>query len=135
MIPPRPAAGFLSVAVARVTGMVTEEDVRRLALALPEVAERTMYGTPAFSVRGKWFARLREEGDLLVLPVPSEEHKRELLTADPATFTTTPHYDGHASVLVRMGAVDADEMGELLAEAWRLRAPKRLAATLGPPSG
>ncbi|MEW1843953.1 MmcQ/YjbR family DNA-binding protein [Nonomuraea angiospora] len=108
--------------------MVTEDDVRRLALALPETVEKTMYGTPAFYVRGKWFARVREEGDVLVLPVGSEEEKAGLIAAEPAAFFTTPHYDGSAAVLVRFGAVDAGEMGELLADAWRLRAPRRLAA-------
>jgi hypothetical protein len=108
--------------------MVTEDDVRRLALALPETSEKTMYATPAFYVRGKWFARIREEGDLLVLPVSSEEEKAGLIAADPGTFCTTPHYDGHASVLVRLGAVEAGEMGELLTDAWRLRAPRRLVA-------
>ncbi|MEV4171390.1 MmcQ/YjbR family DNA-binding protein [Nonomuraea sp. NPDC049709] len=108
--------------------MVTEDEVRRIALALPETAEKTMYGTPAFYVRNKWFARVREEGDLLVLPVASQEERDALLAAGPATFCTTPHYDGHAIVLVRFGAVDAEEMGELLADAWRLRAPRRLAA-------
>ncbi|MFI7124225.1 MmcQ/YjbR family DNA-binding protein [Nonomuraea sp. NPDC050153] len=112
--------------------MVTEDDVRRLALALPETVEKTMYGTPAFYVRGKWFARVREEGPaaagVLVLPVGSEEEKAGLIAAEPAAFFTTPHYDGYAAVLVRFGAVDAEEMGELLADAWRLRAPKRLVA-------
>jgi hypothetical protein len=108
--------------------MVSEEDVRRIALALPETAEKTMYGTPAFYVRGKWFARIKEEGDALVLPLGAEEEKAALIAADPATFFTTPHYDGSASVLVRLAAVDAAELGELLADAWRLRAPKRLAA-------
>ncbi|MEO3804084.1 MmcQ/YjbR family DNA-binding protein [Nonomuraea sp. B1E8] len=108
--------------------MVTEDDVRRLALTLPETTEKSMYGTPAFYVRGKWFARIREEGDVLVLPVPAEEDKAGLIAAEPAKFFTTPHYDGHAIVLARFGAVDAEEMGELLTEAWRLRAPKRLAA-------
>ncbi|MCF6474031.1 hypothetical protein FAF44_37460 [Nonomuraea sp. MG754425] len=114
--------------------MVTEDDVRRLALALPESAEKPMYGTPAFYVRGKWFARVREEGDLLVLPVASVEDKHELVAAEPAKFGTTPHYDGHAIVLVRFGAVDAAELGELLADAWRLRAPKKLAAAFDPTS-
>ncbi|TMR97056.1 MmcQ/YjbR family DNA-binding protein [Nonomuraea basaltis] len=108
--------------------MVSEDDVRRIALALPETGEKTMYGTPAFYVRGKWFARMREEGDALVLPVASEEEKAGLVAAEPATFFTTPHYDGYAIVLMRLGEVDAEEMGELLVDAWRLRAPKRLAA-------
>jgi len=106
--------------------MVTEDDVRAIALALPETAEKPMYGTPAFYVRGKWFARVREEGDVLVVPVAGEEAKRELIAADPAVYFTTPHYDGHASVLVRFDAVDPGELTELLTDAWRLRAPKRL---------
>ncbi|MFI9836865.1 MmcQ/YjbR family DNA-binding protein [Nonomuraea sp. NPDC051941] len=108
--------------------MVTEDDVRRLALALPGTVEKTMYGTPAFYVRGKWFSRVREEGDVLVLPVGSEEEKAGLIAAGPAAFFTTPHYNGSAAVLVRLGAVDTEEMGELLTDAWRLRAPKRPAA-------
>ncbi|SEG83959.1 hypothetical protein SAMN05444920_105290 [Nonomuraea solani] len=110
--------------------MVTEQDVRRIALALPETAEKSMYGTPAFYVRGKWFARVKEEGDRLVLPVGSVEEKAELIAAEPAKFGTTPHYDGHAIVLVRFAAVDTAEMSELLADAWRLRAPKRLSTDL-----
>ncbi|WP_188192788.1 MmcQ/YjbR family DNA-binding protein [Nonomuraea sp. SYSU D8015] len=108
--------------------MVTEDDVRRIALALPETGEKTMYGTPAFYVRGKWFARVREEGDALVVPVATVEEKAGLIAAEPATFFTTPHYDGYACVLVRLGAVDPEEMTELLTDAWRLRAPKKLVA-------
>lgn len=108
--------------------MVTEDDVRRMALALPETSERSMYGTPAFYVKARWFARIREEGDVLVVPVEAEEHKHELIAAAPGTYFTTPHYDGYAAVLVRMGEVGPDELGELLTDAWRLRAPKRVLA-------
>ncbi|MFI6319203.1 MmcQ/YjbR family DNA-binding protein [Nonomuraea sp. NPDC050556] len=108
--------------------MVTLDDVRRAALALPETSEKLMYGTPAFYVRAKWFARMREEGDVLVVPVASEEHKHELVAAEPGIFFTLPHYDGYASVLVRLQEIGADELGELLTDAWRLRAPKRLQA-------
>jgi hypothetical protein len=113
--------------------MVAEDDVRRIALTLPETAERPMYGTPAFYVRRSWFARIREEGDALVLPVASEEHKRELVAAQPDTFFGTAHYDGYAVVLVRLAAVEPDELTELLTDAWRLRAPKRLVAAFAAP--
>ena len=53
-----------------------------------------------------------------------------LLRADPERFFTTPHYDGHPSVLVRLDAVERDELAELLTDSWRVRAPKRLAASL-----
>lgn len=108
--------------------MVTEDDVRRTALALPGTGEKSMYGTPAFSVRGRWFARIREEGDAIAVPVAAEEEKRELVAARPEVYFTTPHHDGHAVVLVRLAGLDAAELAEVLTDAWRLRAPKRVVA-------
>jgi hypothetical protein len=108
----------------------TESDVRAIALALPETEERPSYGTPGFRVKDRLFARIREEGVLLVW-CADEAEKDFLLRADPEKFFTTPHYDGHPSVLVRLGAVDRDELSELLTDSWRVRAPKRLAASLG----
>jgi hypothetical protein len=107
----------------------TESDVREIALALPETEERPSYGTPGFRVKDRLFARLREPGVLLVR-CADEGEKDFLLRADPAKFFTTPHYDGHPSVLVRLDAVDRDELAELLTDAWRVRAPKRLAQSL-----
>jgi hypothetical protein len=107
----------------------TESDVRAIALSLPETEERPSYGTPGFRVKDRLFARIREEGVLLVR-CADESEKEFLLRADPGKFFTTPHYDGHASVLVRLSAVDRDELAELLTEAWRVRAPKRLAESL-----
>ena len=109
---------------------MTEDDVRRLALSLPATTEKPSYGTPGFRVRDKLFARIRDEGDLLVVWVADLAEKEALLAAEPATFTTTPHYDGHPTVLVRMDVVDVDELAELLADAWRVRAPERLRAEL-----
>jgi hypothetical protein len=110
--------------------MVTESDVRRIALSLPETTEKPSYGTPGFRVRDKLFARVREEGDVLVVWVAGEGEKRGLIAAEPEKFFTTPHYDGHPTVLVRFAGVDEDELRELLTESWRLRAPRRLAARL-----
>src|SRR3954469_5634534 len=109
--------------------MATESDVRELALSLPETEERSSYGTPGFRVKDRLFARIREEG-VLVVWCCDEGEKDFLLRADPGKFFTVPHYDGHASVLVRLAAVDRDELAELLTEAWRVRAPKRLAQSL-----
>lgn len=106
--------------------MVTIEVVRRIALALPETTEQSSYGTPGFRVRNRLFARLRETGDVLVVWVADEGEKQALLAADPGAFFTTAHYAGHASVLVRLAAVDVAELTELLTEAWRVRAPVRL---------
>jgi hypothetical protein len=109
--------------------MATEGDVREIALGLPETEERPSYGTPGFRVKDRLFARIREPGVLLVR-VGDEGEKEFLLRAEPEKFFTTPHYDGHPSVLVRLDAVDRDELAELLADAWRARAPKRLADSL-----
>jgi hypothetical protein len=109
--------------------MATESDVRAIALSLPETEERPSYGTPGFRVKDRLFARIREPGVLLVR-CADEGEKDFLLRADPEKFFTTPHYDGYASVLVRLDAVDRDELAELLTEAWRVRAPKRLAESL-----
>jgi len=110
--------------------MATEDDVRTIALSLPETEERPSYGTPGFRVKDRLFARIREPGVLVVF-CADEGEKDFLLRAEPEKFFTTPHYDGHASVLVRLGAVDREELRELLTDAWRVRAPKRLAASLG----
>src|SRR6201999_991879 len=110
--------------------MVTEDDVRRVALSLPRTTEKPSYGTPGFRVKDKLFARIREEGDVLVVWVAGEGEKQGLIAAEPAKFFTTPHYDGPPSVLVRLPAVDIDELTELLTDSWRLRAPKRVAAEL-----
>lgn len=106
--------------------MVTFETVRRLALALPETAEGTSYGTPAFRVRGKFLARLREEG-VLVVKV-GHDAQEALIRMQPESYFITPHYAGSAAVLVRLEAISDDELRDLLAESWRLHAPKRLVA-------
>jgi hypothetical protein len=106
----------------------TFEDARALALALPEVEEGTSWGSPAFKVRGKLFARLRPEDGLLMVRVADLGEKELLLRSEPEALTTTPHYDGYPSVLVRLEAVERDVLGELLEDAWRTRAPKRLLA-------
>lgn len=109
---------------------MNESDVRAIALSLPATEERPCYGTPGFRVKDRLFARIREEGDVLVLWCADEGEKEFLIAAEPDKFFTTPHYDGHASVLRRLNAVERDELSDLLTEAWRVRAPKRLAASL-----
>jgi hypothetical protein len=107
--------------------MTGEADVRELALALPETTERPSYGTPGFRVKDRLFARLRDDSEVLVLWCENLDEKEFLIGAEPDKFFTTPHYDGHEMILVRLAAVDREELGELLAESWRLRAPRRLA--------
>jgi hypothetical protein len=106
---------------------VTFETVRRLALALPEVEEGTSYGTPAFRVRGKFLARLREDLDSLAVRIDFDA-REVLMTANPETFYITDHYRGYPAILVRLSTVDLDELRDVLEQAWRYSAPKRLAA-------
>jgi len=106
---------------------VSFDAVRDLALALPGMEEGTSYGTPAFRVRKKLVARLKEDGESMVLMVTMDE-KEALLLADPKVYFTTPHYDGYAAILVRFAEVDRRELAELIEGVWRRVAPKRVVA-------
>ncbi|HVH00833.1 MAG TPA: MmcQ/YjbR family DNA-binding protein [Miltoncostaeaceae bacterium] len=106
--------------------MVTDADVRRIALALPETAERPSYGTPGFRVKDRLFARIHQDPGVLVIWCADLIEKESLIESDPDVFFTTPHYDGYPLVLVRMETVDLDRLEALLADSWRVRAPARL---------
>lgn len=107
--------------------MATEDDVRDIALALPEVTEDRWYGTPGYKVAGKGFLRLRTEAEGgLVVFVPHLGEKEALLTANPEAYYTTPHYDGYPAILVNLAAVDLTELRELITESWRIKAPVKL---------
>jgi hypothetical protein len=107
--------------------MATEDDVRDIALSLPETTAELWYGTPGYKVKGKGFLRFRieAEGGLVVF-VSDLGEKEALLTSDPGKFFTTGHYDGYAAVLVRLDAVDVEELRELITDSWMQKAPKRL---------
>ena len=65
--------------------------------------------------------------DVIVFWVESEEAKHELLADESLPFFTTPHFNGHPSVLLRgcrVGELDVDELAEVVADAWLARAPK-----------
>ena len=106
--------------------MASWADVVAAGSDLSGVEESTWYGTAALKVRGKGFCRLRDEGDTLVVPVVDLEDKEALLRSDPAVFFTTPHYDGHAYVLVHLDRVSEAMLREVVEDAWRLRAPESL---------
>jgi hypothetical protein len=106
--------------------MVTEDDVRRLSLSLPGVAEKPSYGTPGFRVRDRLFARMRPEGDAVVLWCDNVDEKAALIASDPTKFFSTPHYDGHPTVLVRLSELEEDELWEVISDSWRARAPQKL---------
>ena len=107
--------------------MTTYDTARDLALRLPGVEEGTSYGTPALKVRGKLFARLKEDGETLVLRTDAFE-REHLLRAAPDVFFITDHYRDHPWVLVRLAKVKRTQLAELLDGAWHRVAPKRMRA-------
>jgi hypothetical protein len=104
---------------------VTLATVRRLALAFPGVEEGPSYGTPGFRVRGKFLARLWEGGETLVVKCGDDERDFRM-KADPETFFITDHYRGYPTVLVRLTSVTTTDLRDVLEQAWRLNAPRRL---------
>ncbi|MCQ6560304.1 MmcQ/YjbR family DNA-binding protein [Paenibacillus mendelii] len=99
--------------------------ISKCSLALPEVEEGTAYGTPAFRVRGKLFARLHEDGESLVLKMDFESRDIHI-QVNPAVFSITDHYRNYPYVLVNLTVIQQGELQELLEQAWRSCAPKRL---------
>ena len=121
--------------------MATWDDVRRIALALPETSERPSHGNTSWRVRDKLFvwerplrpADLRALGDaapdgpILGARVEHVGAKEALIADDPTVYFTTPHFDGYAAVLVRLEEIATDELVQVIVEAWLCQAPKRLA--------
>jgi hypothetical protein len=121
--------------------MATWDDVRRLALALPETEEGSMFGSPAWKVRKKhfvWERPLRKadlaalgdaapDGPILGAMVEHLVAKEAVLADAPTVFFTTPHFDGYPCVLVRLDAIAAEDLEEVVTEAWLCRAPQRIA--------
>jgi hypothetical protein len=107
--------------------VVTFEQVREFALTLPDAEERTSYGTPAFFVRKKLFVRLLPEAQHVMVKVDFDV--RESLLADgPEVYSITPHYANYPGVLVELESVEFDDLADLIEDAWRTAAPKRLVA-------
>ena len=94
-------------------------------MSFPGVEEGLSYGTPGFRVRGKFLARLWEDGEVLVVKCGDQERDFRM-QADPQTFFTTDHYRGYPTVLVRLAHVTPTALREILEEAWRQHAPRRL---------
>jgi hypothetical protein len=124
--------------------MADADDVRRLALALPHVAEIESDGFD-FRVAGKgfiWSYPERRPGqprlirtDIAVLFVGDEAEKQALLLGEPGVFFTTSGYDGWPLVMLRLAEVDTGRLAELITDAWRMRAPGELAGDLDEAAG
>ena len=119
--------------------MADADDVRRLALALPHVAEIDSDGFD-FRVAGKGFVWSYPERipgkprviriDIAVLFVGDEAEKQALLLGEPEVFFTTPGYNGLPLVMLRLAEVKVERLRELVTDAWRMRAPDTLASDL-----
>ncbi|MBD0688675.1 MmcQ/YjbR family DNA-binding protein [Streptomyces sp. CBMA123] len=107
--------------------MVTFDEFRAMALALPEAAQEPTWGIETLRVRGKVFAMGSPEGDSITLKA-SREDQAELIAAEPEVFSFARYVGRHGWVSVRLDLVDPAELDDLVTEAWRRTAPKRLVA-------
>lgn len=125
--------------------MADQDDVRRIALSLPQTIEAE--DRFAFSVvhNGKqkgilwvWHERIEPKKprvprpDVVAIRVANESEKETLLASDPDKFFTEPHYNGFPAVLVRLAAIERDELAELITDAWFCQAPRVLASAFDP---
>jgi hypothetical protein len=112
---------------------VTFDIVREIGLALPDVEEGTMYGSPALKVRGGLLTCLAinksaEPGSLAV--AIDFDQRAGLLAEAPETYYVTDHYVDYPVVLVRLSQIRIDQLQDLLGSAWRfVTAQKRRTAS------
>ena len=124
--------------------MVNADDVRRIALSLPQVVEIDSDGFD-FRVGDRGFVWSYPEyvpgrrrvlrTDIAVLYVGDEGEKQALLLGEPGIFFTAPGYDGWPLVMLRLAEVDQERLAELVSDAWRMRAPAAIASELGEDTG
>jgi hypothetical protein len=121
--------------------VATWDDVRRIAIALPESEEVVSRDLRQWRVKDKlfvWERPLRRsdlealgdaapDGPILGARVEHLVAKEALLADDPDVFFTTPHFDGYPAVLVQLDRISPEDLEEVIVEAWLARAPKRLA--------
>jgi hypothetical protein len=123
--------------------MASWDDVRRLALEMPEATEVTSRERAQWRVKDKlfvWERPLRKsdlealgdeapDGPILGARVEHLVAKEAMLADDPSVFFTTPHFEGYPAVLVQLEKIGVDDLREVIVEAWLARAPKKLAQT------
>ncbi|MGI8803166.1 MAG: MmcQ/YjbR family DNA-binding protein [Solirubrobacteraceae bacterium] len=108
--------------------MVTVAQVRELALGLPDAAEQDHHGIPSFRVRGKIFATLPDADHLRVMAAQGEI----LAAVAEAPAACSEFWWGSrlACVVVDLQQVEPVLLGELVLDAWRRKAPRRLVTDL-----
>ena len=104
---------------------MTFAEVRAIALELPETAEAASHGAHSFTVRKKLFLRLMEDGQTLL--VRTDPYERDhLLSTAPAVFHLTDQLREHPWVFARLAEADPAQLRELVLDAWRRTAPRKL---------
>src|ERR1700688_487829 len=106
---------------------MTFDDIRKLALAWPEVEDGTSYGTPALKVRKKMLVRLKEDGDSLVMPGVPQDERDMLVESQPKIFYFTDHYKDYPMVLIRLSKPNRAIVEPLLRRQWRALASRAAA--------
>lgn len=104
---------------------MTWDEVVAIGLALPGVELSTSWRTPALKIRGKLLARLREDGETVVLPVSGPDEREALLTSAPAVYTLTDHYRNYPLILARLAPAGPEHVAGLRHQTWRAAATKR----------
>lgn len=119
---------------------MTFDDVRDLALALPETSEGVSRGWRTWLVGGKLFVWERPllrpdlaalgdtapDGPVLGARVEHDGAKQALIAEDPGVFFTTPHFEGYPAILIALDRIGTEDLREAVVEAWLCRAPKRV---------
>lgn len=100
------------------------DDVARIARALPEAEETTTYGQPCFKVNGRPFVNTGRVAGAIVTRAPDEERDL-LIRARPDAYFVTPHYHGWEAVLVRLAAVDEEELAGRIEDSWEFMSRKK----------
>src|SRR2546429_9612592 len=103
---------------ARTRGVRVVE-ARRLLLKLAKVTEGRSYGMPSFLLKGRFFARFRDDDTVLVLQLATIGEREVLMELDPAAFFFTEHYRNYPAVLVRLAKVAAPLLTDVVTESWR----------------
>ncbi|WP_455351893.1 MmcQ/YjbR family DNA-binding protein [Streptomyces sp. SYSU K217416] len=103
------------------------EDVRRIALSLPDTVEKEAWSMPTFRVGGKMYLTIPDDQTSFAVRCPKNE-RAELIAAEPEKFWVPPHEASSAWVRVRLTALeDLDELRDIVVDSWRQAAPDRLA--------
>ncbi|SFS62712.1 MmcQ/YjbR family DNA-binding protein [Paenibacillus sp. BC26] len=105
--------------------MITEDQIRRYALSLPETDEVDHWGKPSFRVKNKIYAVIQPDGVTLLVKLTAED-REAYTTIDPEVYRVPPKYPTLNYVIIQLELVDPNELNSLIFKAWSLVAPKRV---------